>query len=235
MIGRRIRARQRGKGVPAAEPARPRTRGRCELHRANARCAPSPRVPSSPNKVFSPKVRSWTCRSRLNAAMSLTGDASRHLLMDPEFWRSRLERLEKEPRQLAIFPRSDLSRPGIEVLELRVRAHDGARLTALLARSSFAETGLEVSLRACTGPGQPEPDLAAVESGGTDLLLRYPPDRRLEDRVMDVLRIVEAACSLESLDATRVHFHPSDSCVQDEFAIVQFLRQEGWLKPQSDS
>lgn len=167
--------------------------------------------------------------------MSLTGDASRHLLMDPEFWRSRLERLEKEPRQLAIFPRSDLSRPGIEVLELRVRAHDGARLTALLARSSFAETGLEVSLRACTGPGQPEPDLAAVEAGGTDLLLRYPPDRRLEDRVLDVLRIVEAACSLESLDITRVQFHASDSCVQDEFAIVQFLRQEGWLKPRSDS
>lgn len=162
--------------------------------------------------------------------MGLTGDASRHLLMDPEFWRSRLERLDKEPRQLAIFPRSDLSRPGIEVLELRVRAHDGARLTALLARSAFAETGLEVNLRACAGSAEEPPDLQAVEAGGTDLLLRYPPDRRLEDRVLDVLRVVEAACSLESLDCSRVHFRPSDACVQDEFAIVQFLREEGWLK-----
>ena len=62
--------------------------------------------------------------------MGLTGDASRHLLMDPEFWRPRIERLAREPRQLAIFPRPDLSRPGIEVMELRLRAHDGARLTA---------------------------------------------------------------------------------------------------------
>jgi len=161
--------------------------------------------------------------------MGLTGDASRHLLMDPAFWRPRLERLEREPRKLAVFPRPDLSRPGIDVVELRLSAHDGARLTALLARSAFAETGLIVGLRACVDPGNAVLDFTAVEEGATDLVFQYPPDRRLEDRVLDVLRIMAAACSVESIDCSKVSFRPSDSCVQDEFAIVRFLREMGLL------
>jgi len=162
--------------------------------------------------------------------MGLTGDASRHLLMDPEFWRPRLERLDREPRQLAIFPRPDLGRAGIHVEELRLRAHDGARIGALLARSAFASTGLEVHLRACPEPGDSTLDFSTVESGGTDLVFTYPPGRRLEDRVLDLLRVVSAACSLENIDCSRVSFHPSDCCVQDEFAIVEFLRQGGWIQ-----
>jgi len=164
--------------------------------------------------------------------MGLTGDASRHLLMDPDFWRPRIERLGREPRQWAIFPRPDLSRPGIEVIELRLRAHDGARLLALLSRSAFAK-GSEVRLRACPGAVGTALDFAAVEAGGTDLVLEYPPDRRLEDRVLDVVRVLEAACSIEHVGCGDVVFTPSDSCVQDEFAIVQFLREEGWLPPTS--
>src|SRR5688572_10960423 len=98
--------------------------------------------------------------------MGLTGDASRNLLMDPGFWRPRLERLEREPRKLAVFPRPDLSRPGIDVVELRLCAHDGVKLTALLARSAFAETGLVIRLRACAGQDGPELDFSAVEEGG---------------------------------------------------------------------
>jgi hypothetical protein len=149
--------------------------------------------------------------------------------MDPGYWRPRLERLEREPRKLAVFPRPDLSRPGIDVVELRLSAHDGLRLTALLARSAFAETGMVVRLRACNDPKNAELDFSAVEEGGTDLVFQYPPDRRLEDRVLDVLRIVAAACSVESIDCSKVKFLPSDSCAQDEFAIVQFLRQMGLL------
>jgi hypothetical protein len=151
--------------------------------------------------------------------------------MDPGYWRPRLERLEREPRKLAVFPRPDLARPGIDVVELRLSAHDGQRLTALLARSAFAETGLVVRLRACADPKTAELDFSSVEEGGTDLVLQYPPDRHLEDRVLDVLRIVAAACSVESIECSKVKFLPSDSCVQDEFAIVQFLRQMGLLTP----
>ena len=150
-------------------------------------------------------------------------------MMDPGFWRSRLEKLEREPRKLAVFPRTDLSRPGIDVIELRLCAHDGVKLTALLARSAFAGTGLVVRLRACVDPQGAELDFSAVEEGGSDLVMHYPPGRRLEDRVLDVLRIVAAACSVESIDCSKVTFQPSDSCVQDEFAIVQLLRQMGLL------
>lgn len=161
--------------------------------------------------------------------MGLTGDASRHLLMDPEFWRPRLERLDREPRQLAIFPRADLARPGIEVVELRLRAHDGAKLRALLARSAFAANGLRIRLHAC-GPDDADAlDFSTVEEGGSDLVLHYPPERRLEDRVLDLLRAMAAACTVERLDCDQVTFAPSHACVQDEFAIVQFLRQEGWI------
>jgi len=162
--------------------------------------------------------------------MGLSGKASRQLLLDPEYWRPRLARLVSEPRQLAIFPRLDLSRPGIEVVELRLRAHDGERLTALLARSAFAGIGLEVHLRACPDLREVELDWALVEAGGSDLVFRYPEARRLEDRVLDLLRVVGAACSFESIDCRQVRFHPSDSCIQDEFAIAEFLRRQGWIE-----
>lgn len=149
--------------------------------------------------------------------------------MDPGFWRSRLERLAREPRKLAVFPRPDLSRPGIEVVELRLAAHDGARLTALLAHSAFAENGLVVRLRTCPDPDGSKLDFSAVEEGGTDLVFQYPPERRLEDRVLDVLRVVAAACSVENVDCSKVSFQPSDSCPQDEFAIVQYLREMGLI------
>ena len=165
--------------------------------------------------------------------MGLTGDASRHLLLDPEFWRPRLERLEQEPRQLAFLPREDLSRPGVEVVELRLRAHDGARLTALLARSAFAGTGLRVQVRACADLAQALPDFETVESGGSDLVFCYPQGRRLEDRVLDVIRIVGAACSVECVNCQQITFLPSGAAVQDEFVIADFLRKEGWLSGSS--
>jgi len=161
--------------------------------------------------------------------MGLTGDASRQLLLDPEYWRPRLDKMGREPRQLALFPRPDLSRPGIEVVELRLRAHDGARLTALLAHSAFASSGLQVHLRACGELEGTSLDWSAVEAGGTDLVFCYPPERRLEDRVLDVVRIVGAACTVESVDCQSVTFCPSNSCIQDEFAIAEFLRKEGWI------
>ncbi len=160
--------------------------------------------------------------------MGLTGDASRHLLLDPDYWRPRLERLEQEPRHLAFLPRADLSRPGVEVVELRLRAHDGARLTALLARSAFAGTGLRVQIRACNDLARSVLDFATVECGGSDLVFCYPPGRRLEDRVLDVIRIVGAACQVECVDCQQVAFAPSGPGVQDEFAIAEFLRKKGW-------
>lgn len=84
-------------------------------------------------------------------------------------------------------------------------------------------------LRVCSGLGEVGIDWAGVEGGLTDLVFAYPPDRRLEDRVLDVLRLVGAACSLESVDCKSVKFIPNGSGVQDEFAIADFLRSQGWV------
>lgn len=114
------------------------------------------------------------------------------------------------------------------MLELRLRAHDGARLTALVARSSFCQVGSEVHLRACAELAGENIDWPAVEAGGTELVFVYPAERRLEDRVLDVLRVVGAACSLEAIECQSVKLLPSGTCVQDEFVIADFLRQQGW-------
>ncbi len=163
--------------------------------------------------------------------MGLSGEASRHLLLDPEYWRPRLAKLKTEPRQLTFFPRPDISRPGIDVVELRMRGHDGARLRAMLARPSFNSTGLEVQLRSCGTLEQAVLDWGSVEKGGSDLVFCYPPQRKLEDRVLDVIRIVDAACSVESIDCEHVNFHAVAGVMPDEFSIVQFLRQKGWIGP----
>jgi len=183
--------------------------------------------------------------------MGLSGDASRHLLLDPDFWRPRLERLASVPRHLALFPRPDLERPGVEVLELRLKAHDGARLKAVLARSAFAANGGRVHLRLAQGcghngssssaahssaadsPMEDALDWGAVERGETDLVFRYPgPEpRRLEDRVLDALRIVDAACSIESVDCGHITFDDEQGHLPDEFVIAQFFRLKGWIQP----
>ena len=160
--------------------------------------------------------------------MGFSGEASRHFLLDPDFWRPRLERLNESPRQLAIFPRPDLARPGIEVVELRMKAHDGGRLVALLARSSFAQTGEEVRLRPCPDLQDACLDWGAVEAGSSDLVYCYPSDRGLEDRVLDVLRLLGAACSLESVECGKVHLGDEEEPTRDEFSIARFLQNRGW-------
>jgi len=163
--------------------------------------------------------------------MGLFGDASLHLLLDPGYWRPRIERLAERPRQLVIFPRSDLERPGIEVLELRLRAHDGERLSALLARSSFAMNGESVRLRPSLELCSSQLAWKEVEAGRTDLIFRYPGapgTRRLEDRVLDVLRVIQAACSIESIDCGKIDFPDS----RGRRSEPENLRPEGRVPPE---
>ena len=161
--------------------------------------------------------------------MGFFGEASHHFLLDPSFWRPRLARLDAEPRQLAMYPRPDLGRPGIDVVELRMRAHDGGRLVGLLARSAFAQAGDEVRLRPCPDLADACLDWSAVEEGSTDLVYCYPADRALEDRVLDVLRLHSAACTLESVECGKVRFGSEEEPLRDEFSIARSLQDRGWV------
>lgn len=161
--------------------------------------------------------------------MAVSDHLLRHLLLDAAYWRPRLDRLAKEPRQLVLIPRPDLARPGIEVLEVRLRAHDGAPLEGLLARSVYHQTGDEVHLRLCGDLETSALDWGAVEDGATDLVFHYPPRRHLQDRVLDVVRVSGAACSLESVGGSQLRFHAGNHHPPDEFVIAEAFRRQGWI------
>ena len=122
------------------------------------------------------------------------------------------------------------ARAGTEVLELRLRAFDGERLTALIARPAFGQLGQALHMRAVEVLEEDQINWDAVEQGQTELIFRYPKNRRLEERVLDVLRITDAAGSVESTDHLEVRYaggecdHPPD-----ELVIAGLLRTKGWL------
>ena len=153
----------------------------------------------------------------------------RHLLLDPDYWKPRLELLTASPPQLVRIPREDLARPGIEVVELRLKAHDGARLRALLARSAFHKDGRVVHLRTCADLTTCALDFGAVAKGASDVVFPYPTGRRLEDRVLDVLQLARTVCSVESVECRAVTFHCGHQPQPDEFRLAELMREEGWI------
>jgi hypothetical protein len=150
------------------------------------------------------------------------------LLLDPEYWRPRLERLGRVPRSLLVFPRPDLGRPGVEVIELRLRAHDGARLVCILGRPSFAH-GDVVRVRVADALAGTDLDWHAIEDGACDLIFTSPPERGLEDRVLDVLRVAKSAASIESAPWEEVDLVPRRDPPKDEQVLADLLRAKGWV------
>jgi len=157
------------------------------------------------------------------------GASFRELLLDPAYWRPRLERLGQAPRSLVVVPRPDLGRPGVEVVELRVRAHDGARLTGILGRPSFWAQGDVVHVRVADALSCTELDWHAIEEGESDLVFSFPPERSLEDRVLDVLRVAQSAAALESTSWQQVHLIPRRDAPKDEQVLADLLRSKGWI------
>jgi len=76
-----------------------------------------------------------------------------------------------------------------------------------------------------TAPDRPtEVDLSAVRSGVTEYVLRCPEGRKLEDRVLDVLRVCELAAAKEGVRPHEVVlFTPESEPEPDEFLIAAQL------------
>ena len=149
--------------------------------------------------------------------------------MDAAFWRPRLERLGQVPRSLLVYPRPDLGRPGIEVIELRLRAHDGARLVGILGRPSFAACCESLRVRIAEELTGTELDWHAIEEGSIDLVFTLPPEHALEDRVLDVLRVAQSAASIESAPWEQVDLVPRRDAPKDEQVLADMLRAKGWI------
>lgn len=147
------------------------------------------------------------------------------LLMDRRYWRNRLREQQLTRHGLMIVPRPDLSSGACDVQEVRFRAHDGLRLWGLLARCPLFREPQPVRLRRIGPCEAPEIDRRCVEAGSVDWILQVPAGRRLEDRVLDVLRAYEVAESLEGVDPARISLATGDDGARpDEFLIASELR-----------
>ena len=96
-----------------------------------------------------------------------------------------------------MLPRPDISTPFVEVEDFRFKAHDGLRLWGVRMLAGYSTPDLNAKI-CLAGPADAiDPGNCALEPGGAYFFLREPPARRLEDQVLDVLRL---ACMVASLE-----------------------------------
>ena len=153
------------------------------------------------------------------------------LLFEAGYWRDRLEHLTQVPRQLLVFPRADLSWPGGEACELWLRAHDGLRLRALLGRTLMPAPRPALRLALVPPEGScPAFDWDRIRDGEAQALFLRTEPRRLEDRVLDLVRVAQAARDLAGLETPRTELDGSgDGTADDELRIARQLFDEGWI------
>ncbi len=151
-------------------------------------------------------------------------------LLDPDYWRKRLELQQLVRHGLLTLERPDLSSRSVEVQEIKFRAHDGVRLWGLVGRCPLFQGERPVRLRV-VGPAEPvRIDGSTVEGGVVEFVVQEPPGRRLEDRVMDVVRLCRLAAAMAGVDTTRIAFFEGGGRpAPDEFLIADRLREGGLL------
>lgn len=137
--------------------------------------------------------------------------------------------MDRVPRHLLVFSRPELSLPGGEALELWLRAHDGIRLRGILGRSlmSLPEPELRLELLASGEAGTLEWD--EISRGRADLLFEPPPSRRLEDRVLDAVRICQATRAVTGVPSGPLRLVLEGSKAADELQIADRLLAAGWI------
>jgi hypothetical protein len=150
------------------------------------------------------------------------------LLLEAAYWRRRLAQMDSVQRALLILPRADLSNPLSEVVEWRLRAHDGLRLWGLRAQSPFFPEPKGACIRQVSSCDLPTIDDEAVGDGHVDFILQTPVGRKLEDRVLDLLRTYQMAVHYSGIDADKVRFAPTSAGdTPDEVMIATQLVAQG--------
>ena len=142
--------------------------------------------------------------------------------------------METVSRSYLLVPRPDLSSALVDVVDWRLRAHDGAKIEGLRSCSPFHPIPHGASIRQVTQDAPLTPCIDTVTAGHADFAYIRQPDRRLEDRVLDALRVWQAAMNL-GLASEEVHFtHPGRPSAPDEFMIAQELLAKGLRERLSD-
>lgn len=151
------------------------------------------------------------------------------LLLERSYWRHRLEAMTTEQPSLIIVPRPDLSTTLKEVVEFRLRAHDGIRLWGMMARSALSDGSQPACIRLIGPSDVPELDSAKLEEGWAEFIFQAPPGRRLEDRVLDTMRVCQVAQGTDGIDPERVVLEtPKRKTKPNEFLIASRLLADGF-------
>ena len=129
---------------------------------------------------------------------------------------------------MMVVPRPDLSRGGLEVLELLLRSHDDVRLRGVVAHWPIAGPPGRVLLHWPASPAPEALDLESVAPETADLYLFRDPDRRLEDRVLDFLCLICGAKGLPHLRGKHPSIElPPGQETPDELRIERTLLERG--------
>ena len=153
------------------------------------------------------------------------------LLLDPDYWHNRVEELNLRQRSVLTIPRPDLSSPAIDVAEIRIRTHDGIRLWGMTGRCTLGTQDLPARVRMVCHDQTLEVDREAICDGFFDIVIQEPEGRRLEDRVLDVMRACQTASDLDKVDSARITIQMgqlgSCSSPADELMIASQLLTRG--------
>jgi hypothetical protein len=148
------------------------------------------------------------------------------LLLERGYWRNRLAELKLARPSLLIVPRPDLSGALVEIEEFRAKGHDGTRLWGLKGRCLVGPRDRGLRIRQ-VGPCEvPEIDPTAL-GGAVEYVLQAAAGRRLEERVLDLLRLRQIAAAHEGVAPERVSFAgPGGRLEADELRIARQLVQD---------
>jgi hypothetical protein len=150
------------------------------------------------------------------------------LLLEPGYWRRRLDQMKAAHGGLLILPRPDLSSSLIDVVEWRLRAHDGSRLWGLRGSSPFHPKPNGALIRQVSSCDLPEICIDSITEGCLDFVWQVPAGRKLEDRVLDALRVWQVAVGYSGLCPEKVRLVaalPGEET--DEFMIASHLLEGG--------
>lgn len=145
------------------------------------------------------------------------------LLLERNYWRNRLQELKLARQSVLLIPRPELSNAFVQVDEYRIRAHDGLRLYGLRAQSRLAGEASPVRVRLVGPSDRPNIDCDALQPGECEYVFQEPAGRKLEDRVMDVLRICQMASDAGCENARGVRLWATGGSEPDEFLIAARL------------
>jgi hypothetical protein len=148
-------------------------------------------------------------------------------LLDAHYWRERLAKMESVQRGLLLLPRPDLSSVLVDAVEWRLKAHDGVRLWGLRATSPFHPAPKGACVREVPATELPEINLDFVAEGQVDFVFQIPPGRRLEDRVLDLVRVYQVAVH-SGVEPAQIRLLPHvGEHAPDEFMIAIGLVRQG--------